>query len=76
VIRSTPTGISAVVDARGVLLRSLPWRTAGVIDANLPGPAQPTPFALFGNLLPMILALALLMIAVGISARRRYSAVI
>jgi len=73
VVRSTPTGISALVDARGALLRSLPWRTAGVIDAVLPPPtASPTFFALFGNLIPLTLALALLIIAVGIAARRRY----
>ena len=30
VLRSTPTGISAVIDARGDVVKSLPWRTAGV----------------------------------------------
>ena len=73
VVRSTPTGISALIDARGALLRSLPWRTAGVIDAVLPPPtASPTLFARFGNILPMFVALALLTIAVGMAARRRY----
>ncbi len=60
VLRSTPTGISAVVDARGHLLRSLPWRTAGRIDAILPGPLPPTPFARFGNLLSFLFGAALL----------------
>ena len=27
--RSTPTGISAVIDARGEVVKSLPWRTGG-----------------------------------------------
>ena len=38
VLRSTPTGISAVIDGRGNVVKALPWRTAGVIDAVLPPP--------------------------------------
>lgn len=63
VLRSTPTGISAVVDAEGRLLRSLPWRTAGVIDTRLPAPKSATPFARLGNLLPLLFALALAALA-------------
>ena len=72
VIRSTPTGISAVVDARGRLLASLPWRTAGAIDADLPAPGATTPFARIGNILPLGLAFLLLLLAVGMDARGRY----
>ena len=72
VIRSTPTGISAVIDARGGLSASLPWRTAGVIDADLPLAHPPTPFSRFGNLIPLGLAFLLLLLAVGIDARARY----
>jgi apolipoprotein N-acyltransferase len=72
VIRSTPTGISGVIDARGDVLSSLPWRQAGVIDTVLPPPADPTPFARWGNLLPMLLAFAMLLTAVVLDARRRY----
>ena len=73
VIRSTPTGISAVIDAHGRLLRSLPWRTAGVIDATLP-PAtkQPTLFARTGNWLPLLLAALFLFTAIALSRRARY----
>ena len=71
VIRATPTGISAVIDTHGQLLHALPWRTAGVIDARLPAAAPPTPFARFGNLLPM--ALALLLALIGFASRRRAS---
>ncbi len=63
VIRSTPTGISALVDADGKLLQSLPWREPGEIDARLPAARPPTPFALLGNWLPMIFALGLLLVA-------------
>jgi apolipoprotein N-acyltransferase len=59
VLRSTPTGISAVIDARGELLQSLPWRKPGVIDALLPAPLPPTLFARVGNLLPLVFALLL-----------------
>ena len=41
VIRSTPTGISALIDADGRVVQSLPWQTAGVIDASLPPPQKP-----------------------------------
>lgn len=75
VIRSTPTGISAVVDAKGRLLASLPLGTAGVIDANLPMPTvEPTPFARAGNWLPMLLAFGLIIIAIVLDARQRYRA--
>jgi apolipoprotein N-acyltransferase len=71
VLRSTPTGISAVIDARGRLLHSLPWRQAGVIDADLPAPLPPTPFARFGNLLPLLFALLLAGAAILVGRGRR-----
>jgi apolipoprotein N-acyltransferase len=69
VIRATPTGISAVIDAQGRLLASLPLGSAGAIDARLPRPAPPTLFARFGNLLS--LAFALLLVAAAVAARRK-----
>jgi len=69
VIRSTPTGISAVVDADGRLLHSLPWHQPGAIAATLPAPKPPTPFARFGNALPLLFAL--LLIAAGIAITRK-----
>jgi apolipoprotein N-acyltransferase len=73
VVRSTPTGISALIDSTGKIRSSLPWRTAGVIDAQLP-PARVglTPFARHGNLIPLALALLLLILAIGMDARARY----
>ena len=73
VIRATPTGISAIVDARGRILHSLPWRTAGIIDGGLPMKAlDPTFFARFGNLIPLGLALLLVAAAIALSVRARY----
>jgi apolipoprotein N-acyltransferase len=75
VIRATPTGISALIDANGRLLQSLPWRTAGKIDAVLPPARAPTPFARFGNIIPIVLGFLLLLIAaIAVGRGRRYSA--
>jgi apolipoprotein N-acyltransferase len=71
VVRSTPTGISAVIDADGRLLASLPWRAAGAIELPLPRAHAPTPFARFGNILPWLLVLFLG--AIGFASRRRAS---
>jgi apolipoprotein N-acyltransferase len=70
ILRATPTGISAVIDGRGNVVKSLPWRTAGVIDAVLPPAANSaTVFARFGNLIPILIGL--LLVAGGIVLRRR-----
>jgi apolipoprotein N-acyltransferase len=74
IIRATPTGISAVVDADGRLLKSLPWHAAGRIDTAIPAARAPTLFARLGNVIPLVLGF--LLIAAGIAAGRfrRYSA--
>ncbi|HET7317146.1 MAG TPA: nitrilase-related carbon-nitrogen hydrolase, partial [Sphingomicrobium sp.] len=73
IVRSTPTGISALIDARGHIVRKLGWRTAGVIDAYLPPAAlQPPLFARFGNIIPLLLAALLLIGAIALQRARRY----
>jgi apolipoprotein N-acyltransferase len=69
VIRSTPTGITGVIDAQGRVVERLPAHQEGVIDTRLPQAAAATPFARFGNLLP--LAFALLLVAGAIAVRRK-----
>jgi apolipoprotein N-acyltransferase len=72
VLRATPTGISAVIDGRGGVVKELGWRTAGVIDANLPPPANAkTPFARVGNALPLVLGLAFIVVGIVLGTRRR-----
>jgi apolipoprotein N-acyltransferase len=71
VIRSTPTGISAVIDADGRLIAHLPWRQAGYIDARLPKAHAPTPFARLGNLLSFLFAAFLIAIAIAVRRRGR-----
>ena len=73
VLRATPTGISAIIDARGAVVQSLAWRTAGAIDGALPPAALgPTPFAKAGNWIPLLLALALLIAAIALPGGERY----
>jgi apolipoprotein N-acyltransferase len=69
VVRSTPTGITGVIDAQGRVVARLPQHQEGVIDTRLPPAAAPTLFARFGNLLP--LAFALLLVAGAIAVRRK-----
>ncbi|MCU6455014.1 apolipoprotein N-acyltransferase [Sphingomonas sp. A2-49] len=68
VVRSTPTGISAVIAADGTLLASVPHETAGAIEMPLPPPLPPTPFSRVGNW--AALAVALGFVAAAIAIRR------
>ena len=71
VLRSTPTGISALIDADGRLLASVPHLRRGVIEAPLPTPAAPTLFARYGNWLAWGFALILILLAVALRPTRR-----
>jgi apolipoprotein N-acyltransferase len=72
VLRATPTGISAVIDGRGNLVKSLPWRTAGIIDAVLPPAANSPPmFARLGNIIPIVLGFLLIIGGIVLGRRRR-----
>ncbi|SCW69268.1 apolipoprotein N-acyltransferase [Sphingobium faniae] len=59
IIRSTPTGVSAVIDARGHVLHKLGLRRAGFLDTALPSSLPPTLFARLGNWSPLIFLLIL-----------------
>ncbi len=69
VVRATPTGISAVIDADGRIRESLPMHAAGRIDTIIPAAHAPTLFARYGNILPV--GFALLLLAAAIAFRRR-----
>jgi apolipoprotein N-acyltransferase len=61
-----------VIDARGNVVKELPWRTAGVIDAVLPPAANSaTPFARLGNLIPLLIGFGLLIGGIVLGRRRR-----
>ncbi len=71
VIRSTPTGISAVITSKGRVVESIPMGQAGRIDTKLPPPENPTLFARYGNILSLGFALILLICAIAIRLRSR-----
>ena len=71
VVRATPTGISAIIDADGLIVKSLPLGIDGRIDARLPRAKAPTLFAQFGNIIPLALAGMLVLLALLPLARRR-----
>ncbi|MFZ2998451.1 apolipoprotein N-acyltransferase [Sphingobium sp.] len=68
IIRSTPTGVSAIIDARGQILRSIGHNRAGFLDSGLPLPLSPTLFARLGNWAAF--AFMLLLIGGAIAMRR------
>lgn len=60
VLRSTVTGISAVIDARGVVRAHLPMNRMDRIDTLVPPSLPPTLFAMMGNWLPLFWSFMLL----------------
>ncbi|MBO9580716.1 MAG: apolipoprotein N-acyltransferase [Sphingobium sp.] len=70
VIRSTPTGISAVVDATGHVSDSIGHHEQGAIHGFLPSPVTRTIFSRGGNVIPIGLAIVLLLSAVAIARRK------
>jgi apolipoprotein N-acyltransferase len=71
IVRATPTGISAVIDARGRIVTALPLGKAGFIQTTIPAVIAPTPFAIYGNILSIGFAFFLGTIGVAIGWRRR-----
>jgi apolipoprotein N-acyltransferase len=61
-----------VIDAKGNVIKEIGWQKAGVIDAVLPPPSDSaTIFARFGNLLPLLLALATAAAGIVLGRRER-----
>ncbi|MCH2488484.1 MAG: apolipoprotein N-acyltransferase, partial [Erythrobacter sp.] len=60
VLRSTTTGISAVIDAKGVVRDHIGMRRADRIDAFVPQALEPTLFARMGHWLTALWAIAFL----------------
>lgn len=75
IIRSTPTGISALINPVGGLIGTIPWKQAGVIDGVLPSPLPPTLFARMGNVIPLVLGFILLIAAIALDRSARYRAI-
>jgi apolipoprotein N-acyltransferase len=77
IVRSTPTGISALIAPDGKLLGSIPWQRSGAITGPiwglLEGPAFP--FRAYGNVIPLTLGFLLVIAAIALSRRARYRAI-
>ena len=69
VLRSTTTGISAVIDAHGTVRQHIPMHRAASIEGKIPPPAPPTLFSRLGNVLPLVWAFVAL--AASLVAMRR-----
>ncbi len=72
VLRSTTTGISGVIDARGVVRHWLPMHQRGRIDTLVPPALPPTLFARMGNMLALLWAIVFLLPA-AVALRQRRS---
>lgn len=70
VLRSTTTGISAVIDADGIVRQHVPRFVAGRLDGRVPPAHPPTLFARTGNVLGLCWAAVLLLLAL-VATRRR-----
>lgn len=70
VLRSTTTGISAVIDPRGVVRGFIDRGKADRIDGFIPPAAAPTAFSQLGNTLPLGWALLMLLLSLVVMYRR------
>ena len=73
-IRATNTGITVAFDAFGRELQRLDLDRRGTLDLRLPKPAaSPTIFSLFGNVMPVLLAGLIVLVAIWpvLQSRRR-----
>lgn len=68
VVRAAGGGISGIIDARGRVRALLGLEIVGVLDADLPQAAAPTPYARWGDL--MLAALLAIFVAIWLRARR------
>ncbi|CAH0495153.1 apolipoprotein N-acyltransferase [Novosphingobium sp. CECT 9465] len=71
VLRATTTGISAVIDADGVVRQFVPPQRAGRVDGKVPPPHSPTLFAHIGNGMALVWSVVLLVAALVASATRK-----
>ena len=71
VLRSTTTGISAVIDADGVVRQFIERNVSGRIDSVVPPARSPTPFARLGHWLSLLWGIALLLASLVAMRRTR-----
>jgi apolipoprotein N-acyltransferase len=71
VMRATTTGISAVIDADGIVRQFVPRHRSGRLDGMIPPANEPTLFARHGNGLPLLLAGLLFLVSLVAIRRSR-----
>jgi apolipoprotein N-acyltransferase len=71
-VRAANTGISAVVDPLGRIIKELPLGTEGVLDSGLPQPLAPTTYARLGDYIAYAFVAAALLL--GLVRRRSKAA--
>ena len=59
VLRATNTGVTAAIDARGRVVDALPTYSAGALALSVQGTTGLTPYARWGNALPLALGLVM-----------------
>jgi apolipoprotein N-acyltransferase len=72
-LRATNTGITAIIDPRGVVIGRLPQFTEGVLQGEVQGRSGATPYVRFGNS-PVVLACLALLAAIAVYMRRSVGA--
>jgi apolipoprotein N-acyltransferase len=70
-LRATNTGITAVIDHRGRVVKSLPWFTINILEADIAGRQGDTPYLRWGDWFGFGVMVVLLGVAVGVCRFRR-----
>ena len=68
-LRATNTGITSAIDHDGREIARLPWFTRGILEVEITGREGKTPYVRWGDALANTLALALLLVAIGLPRR-------
>ncbi|QBY02786.1 apolipoprotein N-acyltransferase [Rhodophyticola sp. CCM32] len=68
-LRAANTGVSALIDARGQVVRFLPLGEAGVLDVALPPPLPPTFYARSGDW-PVLFVILITLAGIVVTGRR------
>ena len=69
-LRATNTGVTAIVDAHGVVVARLPTYTEGVLNGSAQQYTGATPYARYGNLPVLILATLLVLVVLIVALKR------
>jgi apolipoprotein N-acyltransferase len=63
-LRATNTGVTAVIDTRGHVVKAAPEFTTATVTHTVPGYQGTTPFVRWGNYVALLIAVGMLVIAV------------